>query len=184
MNVTCTVNKKDAGYLVRQFGSKGWGLFNLQTMEVIMPEVKSSSIQTPVEIDKTDIFSTTLSAVLNDPSIAKKIQEPEPPKEEVKAPEEIKTAVVEKPAEPEPATTPVPVKDSPENKVTAKATEVKEIEPAIKPAVIKEEPPVTSAEVKKLFSVKSTEGTDIVYADIVNGKADTIRLFVPAEKKH
>jgi hypothetical protein len=29
-------NHKDAGYLLKNFGDKGWGLFNLQTMAIIM----------------------------------------------------------------------------------------------------------------------------------------------------
>src|SRR5436190_15461500 len=32
-----TISKKDHGYIVKNFGSKGWGLFDLQTMGVQMP---------------------------------------------------------------------------------------------------------------------------------------------------
>ena len=34
MNVT--VNNNDAGFVLKNFDSKGWGLFNMQTMEVVM----------------------------------------------------------------------------------------------------------------------------------------------------
>src|SRR5687767_2774321 len=43
-----TMNKKDGGYLVKNFGDRGWGLFNLQTLAVVMnsnpPEKKSPEL--------------------------------------------------------------------------------------------------------------------------------------------
>ncbi len=30
------VNNKDAGYILKDFDEKGWGLFNLQTQAVVM----------------------------------------------------------------------------------------------------------------------------------------------------
>ena len=56
-NVTCNINKKDAGYLLKDFGSKGWGLFNLQTMEVVMSGVKPAEKTTAIEENKQDVFS-------------------------------------------------------------------------------------------------------------------------------
>src|SRR5450432_1477878 len=35
-NMLCTINNNDIGYLLKNFESKGWGLFNLQTLAVIM----------------------------------------------------------------------------------------------------------------------------------------------------
>ena len=32
----CSIDNKDAGYLIKNFGDKGWGLFNLQTLDVVM----------------------------------------------------------------------------------------------------------------------------------------------------
>ena len=34
--VTVTIDKKDQGYIFRNFANKGWGLFNMQTLAVIM----------------------------------------------------------------------------------------------------------------------------------------------------
>ncbi len=77
--VTCTVNKKDAGYSLKNFGNKGWGLFNLQTLEIAMAVAKIEPIQ--VLRDTTDdAFSNMLSSVVND----RTIKEKEPEKEEVK----------------------------------------------------------------------------------------------------
>lgn len=67
-NFICKVDKKDAGYLLKNFGEKGWGLFNLQTLDVNMA-VNKPETKTPGANDKSDEFSTMLSTVVNDPSI-------------------------------------------------------------------------------------------------------------------
>jgi hypothetical protein len=45
-NFSITVNKRDHGYLVKNFDEKGWGLFDLQTLSVQM----SSSVTAKVLI--------------------------------------------------------------------------------------------------------------------------------------
>lgn len=177
--VTCTVNKKDAGYLLKNFGDKGWGIFNLQTMEVTTSGVKALENENLGAEDKSDIFSNTLSNVVNDPSIARKIEEKSAVKEEVKPPLiENRTEVV--------------LPDTPSNSVIAPVEEKKvegkpvikeEIKPVVE-IIKKEEQIIGSSQVKKLFSIKSSEGTDMVFADIVNGVADTVRLFIAAEKNN
>ncbi len=81
----CSINNKDAGYLVKNFGEKGWGLFNLQTLEVVMAGNKIKDPEA-VKSEKTDEFSSMLSEVVNDPSI-KQAEKPANPEKE-------KTAVV------------------------------------------------------------------------------------------
>ncbi len=68
---TCKVNNKDEGYLIKNFGDKGWGLFNLQTMDVVMAGVKPVK-EDVTRAEKTDEFSNMLSEVVNDPSIKQK----------------------------------------------------------------------------------------------------------------
>ena len=68
---TLPVSHKDAGYLLKNFGDKGWGLFNLQTLAVIMnsnpsPEKKSPELNVT---RKTDAFSLLLANAVNDSSI-------------------------------------------------------------------------------------------------------------------
>ncbi len=68
---TLPVNHKDAGYLVKNFGDKGWGLFNLQTLAVIMnsnpsPEKKSPELNVT---RKNDAFSLLLANAVNDTAI-------------------------------------------------------------------------------------------------------------------
>lgn len=64
--VTYAINKKDAGYLLKNFEEKGWGLFNLQTLEVMMPV----GILNDIQNKDRDTFSSILSNVVNDPAVA------------------------------------------------------------------------------------------------------------------
>ncbi|MEP6675387.1 MAG: DUF4476 domain-containing protein [Ferruginibacter sp.] len=83
-NIHCVVNKKDLGYILKNFGERGWGFFNMQNMEVLMALKKEPEGNTAVAEYRTDAFSTVLSNVVNDPSIRQK--------EVIKDQEEIKTA--------------------------------------------------------------------------------------------
>lgn len=63
--VTCTVNNNDLGYLLKNFGEKGWGLFNFQTMGLVMASVKPKD-----EVVKgNDPFANALSEVVKDSKI-------------------------------------------------------------------------------------------------------------------
>ncbi|MGG9963267.1 DUF4476 domain-containing protein [Ferruginibacter sp. SUN106] len=179
-NVTCSINKKDVGYLLKNFGDKGWGLFNLQTMDVVMSGTKPQDKMAAANDTKTDIFSNTLSSVVNDPSILKKTEEKPAIKEEVKPPVEVVTKKEEESNKNVAAVKEIPVITKPEDKPVAKE-EVKPIEETIKKEEIaKQQAP---GKIARLFSIRTAEGTDMVYTDIVNGQADTIRIFIPEEKK-
>jgi hypothetical protein len=66
-----TVQQLDAGYLLKNFGEKGWGLFNFQSLDITM-SLNSNVTVTAKNDDKTDAFSALLSNVVNDPAILKK----------------------------------------------------------------------------------------------------------------
>jgi hypothetical protein len=176
--VTCTVNKKDAGYLLKNFGDKGWGIFNLQTMEVIMLGTRLSEKENTGVEDKSDIFSNTLSNVVNDPSIVRKIEEKPAVKEEVKPVlvENKKEILTDTPAN-------IVISPVKEKMAEDKSVIKEEVKPVVE-IIKKEEQVIASSQVKKLFSIKSSEGTDMVFADIVNGVSDTVRLFIAAEKNN
>lgn len=79
----CAVNDKDQGYLLKNFGDNGWGLFNLQTLAILMADSKGNKKADDVSNTKDvrdDAFSNMLSTVVNDPAIKQK----DPIKEEVK----------------------------------------------------------------------------------------------------
>jgi hypothetical protein len=48
-----TVNKKDLGFVVKNFGEKGLGLFNLSSMAIIMPSISSVNTN-PSQVVKTE----------------------------------------------------------------------------------------------------------------------------------
>src|SRR6188474_1219216 len=66
-----TVNKKDQGFLIKNFGDKGWGLFNLITMATIMPVTKSVNPVQSVKTEKREdnAFTNLLAKVADDSTI-------------------------------------------------------------------------------------------------------------------
>ena len=88
-SVPLVINKSDAGYLLKNFGEKGWGLYNLQTMEVTMNGA-TGTVKQSTTAGSDDIFTNTLSGAANtDLSVVKKEKPAEPVKEIVK-PEVVK----------------------------------------------------------------------------------------------
>jgi len=69
-----TVNKKDQGFLIKNFGDKGWGLFNLTTMATIMPVTKSVNPVQAVKTEKREdnAFTNLLAKVADDSTIKEK----------------------------------------------------------------------------------------------------------------
>lgn len=66
------VNGKDEGYLVKYFNDKGWGLYNLQTMELnIATNTKPEPPKESIVQSNDDEFSRTLSQVVNTPDLSK-----------------------------------------------------------------------------------------------------------------
>jgi hypothetical protein len=174
-NITCAVNKKDAGYLLKDFGDKGWGLFNLQTMEVVMPGSATAGNTTIVEEEKKKPV-TTVPPVAIDSAITKKVDDKPVIKEEIKPViDTIKKEVIPTVSSAPVVTDSVPVK-KPENK-----PETKE---AIQPVAdtVKKEEAKLPVVITKLLSANTAEGAEMIYVDNANGKADTISVFIPAEK--
>lgn len=71
-NVTCILKEADAGYLLKNFGDRGWGLINLQTMQAVMTKkdiVSNAGLSYEIA---TDSFSIVLASVVNDPGILKR----------------------------------------------------------------------------------------------------------------
>jgi hypothetical protein len=94
----------DAGYMLKNFGDKGWGLYNIQTMAVNMASSGTAgSVAATTTQPKDDGFSNTLSGVVKTPvQVATPAKDtpivtPPAPVTEVKlVTEPVKTPVVEK----------------------------------------------------------------------------------------
>jgi hypothetical protein len=66
------VNRKDQGFLIKNLGEKGWGLFNLSTSAVIMPAANpTSGVQTVRTEKREDNAFTNLLAKATDDSTLK-----------------------------------------------------------------------------------------------------------------
>ncbi|MBL7746980.1 MAG: hypothetical protein JNM19_06105, partial [Chitinophagaceae bacterium] len=100
---TITMNRKDHGYLVKNFAEKGWGLFDLQTLEVQMQAKGNAKLGQQGEGGTKDVsaFTEILSKAANDPSLKERTIEPtvEEKKIEVVVQQEVKKTepVAEKP---------------------------------------------------------------------------------------
>jgi hypothetical protein len=72
---TVTIRAKDHGYLLKNFAEKGWGLFNLQTMDVQMAAGSAALKRKNGNSNATvSLFTEILSKAANDPSLT---EEPE-----------------------------------------------------------------------------------------------------------
>ena len=84
-----TVSKKDQGFLIKNFGEKGWGLFNLTSMATIMPVSKATNPVQAVKTEKREdnAFTNLLAKAADDSTIKERpvIEKPEEKKTEATA---------------------------------------------------------------------------------------------------
>lgn len=188
-NFSVAFNKRDHGYLLKNFGEKGWGLFDLQTLAIQMPVAITSTTENKTTQQTNDVspFTEILSKASNDPSLKEKSVEQVP--SEKKA-DTVKTET-EKKSEPKVETTIFAEvkKEEPQKKAEEMTTEKKE-EPK---AEIKEEPVqrdtfnhedvYKQSVVTKKSESSTTEGFGLIFIDqISNETSDTIRLLIPNPK--
>jgi len=132
-----TVNKKDQGFLIKNFGEKGWGLFSLTSMATIMP---ASNKVNPVQSVKTEkrednAFTNLLAKAADDSTIKEK-------------------PIIEKPVEKKTETTALntekkeDVKNDVKETVPPKQNEIKK-EVIVAPVVIKEESKIDTPIIKE-----------------------------------
>ncbi len=174
--LTVAVNSKDEGFLLKNFGDKGWGLFNLRNQEVIMSSQETVIENQPLREIKNDLFSNTLADVVNDSSIKQTdIARIDPPVQLVENPE-MKTqdkqieqsdsavvTIIEK-----------PVEIIPVNKVSKEPLTDNIIDTA---SVV-----VNSPRVRQLLAKTSNDGIDLIYIDESEDVPDTVRLFVGGQR--
>jgi hypothetical protein len=152
------LGKNDAGYNLKNFGEKGWGLFNLQSLATIYTSVKPVSAEKdqgkPKE-QKQDAFTDMLVQVTGDSSIKESLVKEEKPKQVIKT-----IDTVAKPNAQE-------GKEKPENK----AVQVPEILPVVMTPVI------------KATEFINDESYSIIYlVDNGNKQRDTVSVIIPIEK--
>lgn len=188
-NFSVAINKKDHGYLVKNFAEKGWGLFDLQTLAVQMAIAGTSQMNDkPIQENKeVSPFTEILSKAANDPSLKEKTVQP---KEEEKK-STIVNADAEKKEEPKAGVIDSGEikKEQPKETITETQQGIKETQQAEvreqvveKNKMIEEEAYQQSVVIKKSES-STTEGFGLVFIDNNgNGTNDTIRLLIPNPK--
>ncbi len=164
---TVPVAKKDHGYLLKNFGEKGWGLFDLQTLAVMMPVSGTAAVQVKKEEKDVSDFTEVLSKAAGDPSLkekpapakAEELQPPAIKKEEPAKEEKVKPVPVQPEVKkPEPVAEPVLKKenaDKPVQNITAKAPEP--VSQADTLDAVKEEVKTVPVEKETVTAEKKTE---------------------------
>jgi len=191
LDFNASINKKDHGYLIKNLGEKGWGLFDLQSLDL---QMSASNVKKETGFNNTNTetqvnaFTALLAKATDDPTLR---QNAVFAKEVEKRPAVVQTIEKE---EKKPAVTDVVMKEE------KKPDQV--IQPAAKPDENK--PDVVNinsqkedsqrnsitqndvykrSEVIKLSEGSSADGFESVYVDQnSDGTKDTIRVFIPADK--
>ncbi len=152
----CVVNKKNAGYALKSLGANGWGLYNLQTSEIITAGEKSTSVKPEDIVAKKDTiksnpFGDMLSQVVDDPDLTKA-------------------------AVPEPVTI-----NKPEEKagVNTQAATLNKLTDSIRAPINNPESVSLSKGVIKAYEHLEDTGRNVVFVDFDPQRSDTISIFIP-----
>ncbi len=190
------VKAKDHGYLLKNFGEKGWGLFDLQTLSVQMSAAATPKTSILTEKIEVSPFTEILSKAADDPTlkerpvVAKTAEKKPEEKVIAKAPEKQPVAETVK-EQPVVVTEKAPVVVN----TTAANTEAAVVKTpeAEKPVVaepqatavveVKTEEKYQQSVVKLNSEYASSEGVGIVYIDEhANGLKDTINILIPSPR--
>ncbi len=157
--VTFKVNK-DAGYILKNFEEKGWGLFNLQSFEIIRPGDDVTNINKPENVSKDDAFSNMIATVVNDSTIRQK------------------DIVVEKVKE-------IPVSETADSTQMLNTLKEKnagaDLEEKVIPAETSTIAFATDSKISRSLLQNNHDGIEMIYTDEANDKKDTIRIFMPVK---
>lgn len=182
-NFNLTIEKKNEGYLLKNFGEKGWSLFNMQTLALIdnmnaPPVITTTSIQ-------DDPFSKMLANVVKDSSLLQKVEPVVEKPVNIVVESPIKTVtetpvitVVETPANAVLEESVANVIENPINNVVGKPLDSNKIQ---SPVVVK------APSISRFLSLREKEGIEMIYIDRGENKNDTVRIFMPvsnAENKN
>lgn len=151
---TVTVNKKDRGYLLKNFPDRGWGLYDLQSMEVQMASTPGSTQNDATGNNKVNAFTEILAKAADDPSLKEKTVKPKKEEVAVKTEPAVEPAKQTEAITTETASVVTPTKTEKEEVVKKpKKKNKKETEPVaenpLSEPVVTDSKPVVSNESKK-----------------------------------
>src|SRR4030095_3689506 len=193
LNFKTTIDKKDHGYLIKNLGEKGWGLFDLQTLTV---QTSASNSRTSSQFNSNsgitvNAFTDLLSRATDDPSLKKNVFFVKEVKEEEKKPQPIQAIVKE---EKKPDVTETVVKEEKKSEPVATTPQEKKVEslkannptdePALKSGVIVKDDSYKKSQVTKISETTTPGGVETVFIDqFQDGKRDTVRILIPQSKE-
>ncbi len=172
------IDSKDKGYLIKDFGTEGWGLFDLQTMAVQKPLTANQAMavnNTPVPQpeattpkENVSDFTKVLSKAANDPGLLEK-PKPEP------VVEEKKEIVIEQPK-------PQPVEKKKEEVVSSAPQEV--VTETIEKPKKNTEPQIAESVSKNTNSHNNNQSGVMVQYDNKNeaGQPEPVTIFIKEPK--
>lgn len=146
------IENKDLGFTLKNFGEKGWGLSNLQSLAVMMAEVSNTN------------------------EVAKAINEKAAPKDDFEPLISFNKKIKDTPAETDSAAN--TLSDEPEA-ATNEIPKDQEVNPDN--AVTKENNNITdTVNVQKVSEMKDADGVHLSYAEDNGKKTDTIHVIIPS----
>jgi len=184
------INKKDAGYQLKNIGNDGWALFNLQTLQLInvQPNALRKQTITYGELKKTDVFSILMAGLVNDSAVLyssiTKIDSVKensqtsisdaPPKIEIVKKDEVlkKDTTVSNPIVITDPIAKIPEKKSIDSSIVTQSNTVKPIAEEMRPVEIR---PL----IVELSERKNDIGTELVFLDMIS--SDTITILILKE---
>lgn len=168
---TTIVQNKDLGFDLKNFGDKGWGLFNLQTLGVTMATTGNTNVVAKALSESSDAKEP--EAVI---SFDKKKDTPVPPASKP----DVDTVVITAVAKSEEVKEPVAKVDSPAIADQKAAIET----PSTSPQPAKAAEPVANTDkpvdVRKVAEVAGAEGVSLAYVEGSGKNIDTIHVIIPA----
>ena len=186
-NFSVAINKKDHGYLLKNFGEKGWGLFDLQTLAVQMATSGSAKVETKKMEENKDVsrFADLLSRASDDPSLKEKpAQTSVQSKNETVVQEMVINQDNKEKSNDSSAIKPVEIVEQPvikKEELQVNKQEQHEVltQEIVNPVLEQFKPSI----ITKRSESSTTEGFGLVFIDdIGNGINDTIRLLIPNPK--
>ena len=172
--MSVTIDNKDEGFLLKKFDDKGWGLFNIRSLEIVkgVTALSTSAIKSE---QTTDAFSKTLAAVTNNPlSIEKTTQAVNTAQADstLKQQIDIKEGV-------DSLITSSKVKQEKENQVNEVARNNDTVAHSQEKLIVVEpETDNTGSGIKQIFSLLDNSGRTIVYTISEGLQIDTVRLMI------
>jgi len=164
----CIIDKLDAGFLLKNYTDKGWGLFNLQSFDITMATKENAvEAEQPKTQPDNNAFGNMLSQVANDTTLFVKT--------------EIVKPVVQKPLPVADSAVSVKNESAPTKEANINASTTEEEKKEIAISEPKTNLPHAINPLLKLKQLSSKDGTDVVFIDSSSGMNDTIRIFLPAQ---